>query len=238
MNGTLDFKRILKILTRRLFLIISFLFISVAMAIVVSFYVLKPIYQAETQILVNQKNTGEEAYSWSVLETDLQLIDTYNVIIKSPVIVNKVIEKLDLKMTPDQLSGQIYVSNEENSKVLTISVEDLDSTQAAEIANTVANVFKEEIPNLMNVDNITILAVAGENASPVKPNKPLNIAISGVIGLLLGIGLAFLLEFFDNTVKSENDIDEILALPIMGIVSSISDKEYDRSLPSRLTRGN
>ena len=240
MNETLDFKKILKILYRRLFLIISFIIISVSTAIVLCFYVLEPIYQAQTQILVNQKTTGQESYDWSVLETDLQLIDTYNVIIKSPVILSKVVERLALKTSPESLSGQIFVSNEDNSKVVNIRVEDPNSAQAVEIANTVADVFKDEIPDIMNVDNITILnvAAASKNPSPVKPNTPLNVAISGVLGLLLGIGLAFLLEFFDNTVKSEKDIEEILALPIMGMVSSISDKELELSLPTRLTRRN
>lgn len=92
----------------------------------------------------------------------------------------------------------------------------------------------------MNVDNINILSVAeiSENPSPIKPNKLLNIAISAVIGFMLGIGFAFLLEFLDTTIKSEQDIEEILSLPIMGIVSSISEKDLEVSLQSRVTRGN
>ncbi|RUL55165.1 YveK family protein [Lysinibacillus antri] len=239
MEESISLLNILKIIRKWMLLIISLVFVCSGISAIISYYVLPPIYEAETQILVNQKTNGQE-YAWSQLETDLQLIDTYNVIIKSPVILNKVINKLNLKTTPESLSGQIYVLNEDNSKVVNIRVEDESPLQSVEIANMVAEVFKEEIPTLMNVDNISILSVAklSENPSPVKPNKLLNVAIAAVIGLMLGIGLAFLFAFLDTTIKTEQDIEEILALPIMGIVSSISEKDLEVSLPSRTTRGN
>ena len=239
MEESISLIEILKIIQKRLFLILSLVFVCSVISAIISYYVLPPIYEAETQILVNQKNSGQE-YGWSQLETDLQLIDTYNVIIRSPVILTKVIEKLKLNTTPESLAGQINVSNADNSKVVNIRVEDESPLKSVEIANTVAEVFKEEIPSLMNVDNISILSVAklSENPSPVKPNKLINVAIAAIIGLMLGVGLAFLLAFLDTTIKTEQDIEEILALPIMGIVKSISEKDLEIPLPSRTPRGN
>ncbi|MFC7685271.1 YveK family protein [Ureibacillus sp. GCM10028918] len=232
MEETFSLITIVKMIRKRILLIISLIIFCTGASAIFSYYVLPNIFDAQTQILVNQKNTGQEGYSWTILEMDLQLIETYNVIIKSPVILNKVIETLDLETTPENLSGQIFVSNENNSKVVNIRVEDQNHKQAVEIANTVAEVFKDEIPKLMNVDNISILSVAKlkENPSPVKPSRLLNIAIGGAIGLMLGIGFALLLVVLDNTMKSEQDIDEILELPIMGIVSSISKKDLEQDI--------
>ena len=77
----------------------------------------------------------------------------------------------------------------------------------------------------MSVDNVNILspAVLAENPSPVKPNKMLNIAIGAVVGLMIGVGLAFLLEYLDTTIKTEHDVEELLHLPIIGLVSPIPD---------------
>src|SRR5690606_19621051 len=95
------------------------------------------------------------------------------------------------------------------------------------IANTVAEVFQEEIQVLMNVDNVNILspAVLPENPSPVKPNKMLNMAIALVIGLMIGVGLSFLLEYLDTTVKTEQDVEELLGLPILGFISKMPDSK-------------
>lgn len=221
MRETLGLKEILKILKKRYLMIISMLVVSVGTSVGLIFFILPEIYKAQTQILVNQKTNDQDLYSWSQIDMELQLIDTYNVVIKSPAILEKVIADIKLDTTPEELSEQITVSNEENSKVVNIIVEDPNPQQSVNLANKVAEVFKEEIPNLMSVDNINILAEAKlkSNAKPVKPNKPVLIGIAALIGLAIGVGLAFIREILDTTIKNENDIEEISNIPIIGVVS-------------------
>lgn len=224
MKETISLQEILKIIKKRFILIIGFVVIFSGTSAAISYFYLPPIYQAQTQLLVNQKAISEDSFLWNQLEMDFQLIDTYNVIIKSPAILNKVIEEQDLKLTTEQLSQKIKVSNEENSKVVNITVDDQSPKQSVEIANKVALIFKDEIPNLMNVDNINILSVAtlDNNPVPIKPNKMLNITVAGVIGLLLSIGIGLVLEMMNTTIRNEKDIEENIELPIMGIIGHIT----------------
>ena len=75
----------------------------------------------------------------------------------------------------------------------------------------------------MNVDNVTVLAKAQVtgNTSPVKPKPTLNMAIAFVVGLMISVGLAFLLEYLDNTIKSEEDLERLLELPVLGTITEI-----------------
>lgn len=230
MKEELGLREFTIIIRKRLLIIITFIFIGVGVSASISFYALTPIYQAQTQILVNQNNSSEGVYSWQTTETDLRLINTYNVIITSPVILTPVIDSLNLNLTPAQLTQQISITNENDSKVVTINVENPNPSKAVEISNTVAEVFKEQIPQLMSVDNISILSAAklSENPTPVKPNKILNIAIGGLIGLMLGVGLSFLLEVLDMTIKSEREAEEYLELPVIGIVDFIKEENDKR----------
>lgn len=237
---TMKLQDILKVIKRRLLLIITLTIIAVGIASFISFYMQTPIYKAQTQILVNQNNTSEETYSRSQIETDLQFINTYHDIVTSPVILDKVIGKLQLNTTPEQLAYQITLYSENGSKVLYIEVLDSDPVLAVDIANTTAEVFKEEIPNLMKVDNINIISVAkfNEDTSPVSPNKVRNIAIGAVMGIMIGVGLAFLFEILDTTIKGEKDVEEILNLPIMGLVGSIPvEKGKKASSKTQRVRG-
>lgn len=239
MEETISLYDIFKVLKKRIVLILSITIISTLAAAIISFYVLTPIYQASTQILVNQKTSEQQNQIQTTdIQTNLQLINTYNVIIKSPVILSKVIEILDLNTTPSALSNQITVSNANNSQVVNISVQDEQAYLAVDIANTVAQVFQEEVKELMNVDNVNILSPAElpENPSPVKPNKMLNMAIALVIGLMVGVGLAFLLEYLDTTIKTEHDVEELLGLPILGFVSKITDTNSEVPLTVKSKR--
>lgn len=208
---------------RRIVLIIGIIVLGLSMAAGLSLFVITPIYEAEAQILVNQKNEGTEAYTWDKTQADLRLINTYNVIITSPAILTKVIEQLNLTQTPEELTEKITVSSENESKVVNIRVAHEEAAQAVVISNTLAEVFQKEVPKLMAVDNITILSTAEMEAStiPVTPKLWLNLLIALVGSIMLGVLVALFLEILDTTLKNELDVEEVLELPVMGTISSM-----------------
>ncbi len=225
LKETITLQDVLKIVRKHLLFIMSFtLFIALVTAFI-SYFILQPIYEAETQLLVNQKNTDQPYIGVQQVETDLRLINTYNIIIKSPAILSKVINKLDLDLTPEILMNQITVSSASNSQVVNINVEDKQADLAVDIANTIAGVFQEEIQILMTVDNVNILSVAklDEEPEPVAPNKTLYIVAASFIGFILSAGFAIIVASLDTTIKTEQDIEETLGLPIIGLISQISD---------------
>ncbi|MBT2689211.1 capsular biosynthesis protein [Bacillus sp. ISL-47] len=231
MEETISLKELLGTLRKRAMLILSITLAAVLTSAIISFYFLTPVYQTSTQLLVNQAKNEQPVYNPGEIQTNLQLINTYNVIIKSPAILDLVIKELNLELTTDQLNNKITVGSQKDSQVVGITVEDTDPQRAADIANTTANVFHSEIKKIMNIDNVSILAKAEvkENMSPVKPQPLLNIAIAMVVGLMIGVGLAFLLEYFDNTLKDEQDIEKHLGVPLLGVISIIEEPKGQRS---------
>lgn len=224
MEETISLKELFLTLKKRLSLIIIIAAIATATSGIVSYFLLTPVYQTSTQILVNQSKNDQQVYTAGEVQTNLQLINTYNVIIKSPAILDKVIEQEELDMSAGALNGLVTVSSEQNSQVVNITVQNEDPQTAANIANAIATTFKAEISTLMNVDNVSILTNAqiGENPSPINPKPILNMAIALVVGLMAGVGLAFLLEYLDNTIKTEQDIENQLGLPVLGAITTIN----------------
>ncbi|KAA8750773.1 capsular biosynthesis protein [Priestia megaterium] len=225
MEETISLRELFAVLRKRLWLIVLITIIAATVSAVISFFVLTPVYESKTQILVNQAKNDQQLYNTQTVQTNVQLINTYNDIIKSPAILDKVIKKLKLDGSAASLGDQIQVTNAKDSQVAQIVVQDTSSERATNIANTTAAVFKKEVPKIMNVDNVSVLSKAtlGENASPVKPQPLLNVAIAIVVGLMVGVGLSFLLEYLDNTLKTEQDIENLLELPVMGVVTTIKD---------------
>ncbi|MEJ9314565.1 Wzz/FepE/Etk N-terminal domain-containing protein [Priestia megaterium] len=225
MEETISLRELFAVLRKRLWLIVLITIIAATVSAVISFFVLTPVYESKTQILVNQAKNDQQLYSNQTVQTNVQLINTYNDIITSPVILDKVIKELKLDKSAGDLSGQIQVTSSQDSQVAQIVVQDTSAKRAADIANTTASVFQKQVPKLMNVDNVKVLSKAalGENPSPVKPQPLMNVAIAIVVGLMVGVGLSFLLEYLDNTLKTEQDIENILELPVMGVITTIKD---------------
>ena len=230
MEETISLKEIFGVMKKRLLMIIGITLVAAILAAVVSYFVLTPTYQSSSQFIVNQsvQETGEQYnVNSNDIRANVEIINTYNVIIKSPAILGEVVEQLNLPYSVANLSENISVANEENSQVVTVTVTDENPATAVEIANTTVTVFQDKIKDFMNIDNVNVLTEAqlSPNPTPVAPNPVLNIAIALVLGVMIGVGLAFLLEYLDNSVRTEDDIDKHLGLPVLGVITVITEDD-------------
>lgn len=230
MSNELDLRDYVRIIRKRLWLIAVIVIAACLVSGAFSIYFQKPIYEASTKIIVNQ--TASQAMLQQLdlnqINSNIRMIDTYKEIIKTPAILDKVVERYpEFDLTTEQLAEKVKVSSVNNTQVMTLAVQDLSYGQAAEIVNAVSLIFQQEIPTLFNIENVSILNKAKLDATPapVSPNIPLNIAISFVVALMLGVGLSFLLEFLDDTVKTEEDVQRYLGLPTLGVITRMDQDD-------------
>ncbi|MDA2513001.1 YveK family protein [Bacillus paranthracis] len=226
MEETISLKELFHILKKRLAMILVIAFGAAIVSAIISFFFMTPIYQSSTQILVNQKKQDGAMIQAGEIQTNIQLTNTYKVIIKSPVILDQVKGNLNLSSTVQELTEKIDVTNEKESQVISVTAEDKNPKLARDIANATADVFKSEVAKIMNVDNVTVLSKAevSENQSPIKPRPMLNVVIAFIAGLMASVALALLLEYLDNTVKKEEDVENLLGLPVLGIVARMDEE--------------
>lgn len=91
MEEAITLQELFKIIKKRFVLIITILVLSMTVAGAVSYYYLTPIFQASTQVLINQKEFDQNQFNSQDIETNLQLINTYNVIIKARLFYRKLL---------------------------------------------------------------------------------------------------------------------------------------------------
>lgn len=229
MEETISLKEIFEVVKKRFLLILAFVLGAAVIAAAVSYFVLTPTYEANSQFIVNQKQQDQAVqYSVNDIRSNVELIQTYNVIITNSTILDEVIEILNLDYSAGSLAKTIKVSSEQNSQIVNVTATDPSPFVAADIVNTTVEVFQDKIPEIMDgADNVKVLSPAkvGPSPSPVAPNPKLNIAIAIVLGGMIGVGLAFLLEYLDNTIKTDEDVDKHLGLPVLGTISTIDDSD-------------
>ncbi len=237
MTETLSLREIYGIIKNRIRFIVAVMIVVMIITALLSYYVLTPMYQNSTQLLINQQQNVVTLNTQSI-ETDLQLVGTYSEIIKSPVILEQVISQLGLDLPYESLENKVNVEIAENSQLLTIVVTDPDPAVAVSIANKTAEVFETEIVELMNVDNVTILspAVVTENQTPVSPNPPLNILLAAIIGLIIGAAIALVLRYLDTTLRVEEDVHDVLGIPVLGEISPMHEEELPANQPIAFKR--
>lgn len=155
---------------------------------------------------------------------------TLEVIIKDKTVLEKVINELGLERTTESLAQSIQVGSIDETQVVKISVISPNPEMAANIANTTAKVFIKEIPNIMGFDDVRVLSDAQVNPYPINEsnqNKIIGAAIIG--GIVLGVGLIFLIDSLDDSIRSEQDIEHLLEVPILGSVSTMTKKNINKT---------
>lgn len=219
----IDLRDIWRIIKKGKWVLLSLPIIAMITSAIISFFVLTPRYEASTTLMVGKTYSGPDAMmlQYNDILTANQLVKTYSEIAKSRAVVEKVIKSENLDVTYEALSQGIDVKPVKDTQLIQITVEDVDPERAARLANFTANIFIGKVTEIMKVDNVNIVDRAVVPDAPVKPNKKLNVVIAGVVGLMLGLGIIFLLEFLDRTIKTGDDVQRHLDLPVLGVIPKI-----------------
>lgn len=235
MSRELDLRDYFRIIQKRVWLIALIVVLVSLLVGVYSVFIKKPVFEASTKIVVNQTSaqSAMNQIDLNQINTNIQLINTYKEIIKTPAILDEVVTNYPkFNLSAEELSKIVNVSSVNNTQVMTVVVRDTSYVRAAEIANAISEVFQRKIPEIFNVENVSILNTAKTDPpvrpQPVEPNIILNVAVGLVVSLMIGLGLALLLEYMDDTIKTEEDVKGILGLPTLAMINRVSQEELTR----------
>lgn len=216
MEKTIDLSKLIKIFKKNLKWLIILPLIFLIVGMILTFLFVQPKYAASTQVLVNQKEKNSDMMAQQV-QSNIQLVKTYSEIIKSPRILDKVSKKLGGKYSEKELSSMLTVTNQTESQIMNITVTSKNKKDAPKVANKIAKVFSDDASDIMNIDNVSILSKANE-AKKVEPKPLMNGVISVFSGLLVALFIIFIKEVFDRRIKTEEEVEELLRLPVLGSI--------------------
>ncbi|MHC9537676.1 YveK family protein [Dellaglioa sp. BT-FLS60] len=241
MEETINIEQIFNILKKHLKLIGGITITGALLAFIVTIFFMTPKYDATVQILVNRTETDNNmAAAYNTQQADVQMINTYKDIIQNKIVLDPVRKEIAKKDnfigTSDELKGQISISNEENSQVFSVTVQDTNAYRAADIANAVADTFKKKIKKMMKVNNVTIVADAIAKPDAVSPNKKMNVLIGLLLGAIIGIAIAFAIELLDKTIKGTDFLTD-LGLANLGMINHIDEIKKSQGLFGQATLG-
>jgi len=220
MEETIDLREYFFILKKKMWIIVLSAVICGVISGLVSFYVLKPVYEANTTLIVNKEVENETTQMTT--SDDLNFVQklalTYGEIIKSRSVITSTIDKLNLDMTYEDLSEAVSITNVENTQIIKISVKNENPRVASTICNTIPEIFSTEVQRIVKASGTEVIDKAAVPEEPIKPNKTINILIATVLGAMVSVFVIFLKEALNTKIKEPKDIEEKLGLPVFGVV--------------------
>jgi len=209
---------IFNILRKRWKMIISITLLATLIAAIVSFFIIAPKYEASTKVFIGKENTKDQNYNSSDIQMYQQLLKTYSEVIKTNDLVEKAIGTANLYITSGEVLKNLTVTPSANTQILEIKYISKDKILSKNVLDSVTTQFIKSSKDLIPNGNVKIIESVKIPDSPASPNKKMNIAIAFLIGLMISVGLAFLLEFMDNTFTTKDQLEQILGIPVIGTI--------------------
>ena len=183
-----------------------------------SFFIISPTYEASTKIFIGKEGAESEGYNSSDVSMYQNLIKTYSELIKTKDLVNKAIDNSQYDLSVNNVLNGITVNTLTGTQILQISYQSKSPSIAKNILESITNEFITKAEELVPNGNVKILESVELPKNPVAPNKTMNIALSFILGMMVGFGIVFLLEYLDNTYKNKEQLEKDLDIPVLGVI--------------------
>jgi capsular polysaccharide biosynthesis protein len=228
MEETISLQEMFEIVKKRASLILFTTVIGLVASVIATFLFITPKYESQTSLMVRSTSA-----STSSITNNVAMVNTYKELVKSDAVLDGAVKSLSnekgLNFTSGQLQGTIDINQPQNSQLFYLKVTTTNASEAALIANAVAKSFEKEATKTIPENKLEIVSSATASYTPVSPNKKMNLAIGVLVGLMLGVGIAFMLDFMDQSIRNRQFV-ESFDIPILGEISEMRKADLQKIL--------
>ncbi|MDM0973057.1 Wzz/FepE/Etk N-terminal domain-containing protein [Clostridium perfringens] len=228
-ENTISLQEIAYALKKRWKLIALITIAATLVSAILSFFVIKPQYEAKAKLFIGKQETQENnAYNNSDVMMYQQLMKTYAELVKTSDLVTKAVKSANLNYNQNEIKGilnNLTANPSADTQILDLSFKGGNPKEVLKVTEAITNEFISESKELIPNGNVQVIQKPQLPEHPVSPNKKLNILIAFVLGLMVGVGIVLLLEYLDNTFKSREELEKNLDLPIIGAIPDYDSME-------------
>lgn len=189
------------------------------LGLVVNLFVLHPTYTAYSRVYVmnttsatTMDSNGDMSVDAGDLNSSLMLSKDYIEIINSDLVTDAAAKKLGVK---NLKAYEVNVTAAEDTRMIKIMVTGEDPEKTAKLANILTGELTSCVRDVIKIDNVTVIDWAKNPTIPSGPAKAKNTVLAAMVGFILALGIAFLRFFMDTTIKSNEDVEKYLNLPVL-----------------------
>ena len=225
----IDIKEFFKYLLKHLLLVILIPVVLVAGVVFYDYSIKTPMYSTySTLVLVasSSTDTANSTLNNNDVTLNQKLVATYREFIKSKLVLEQVISKLNLNMNVEQLSKHVKVEAITDTVIIKITVENADPNTTQAITNTIASIFSKEVVDKFEIDNVAIIDTAAYPEKVSNNTLVRDVILAAALGLVGTAGILFVIYYFDDTVKYHENLEFEADIPVIGKIFK-TDKKTD-----------
>lgn len=228
----MDLKELFNMFWSKKFQIILIILIFSIIGFIYTIEFITPMYDASTTLVLVSSADDTLTTNTMITATDVslnsKLVATYSELIKSKNVLREVISNLNTDLEEDILKNYITVSAVEDTELIEITVRNEEPSNAAVIANEIAEVFTDKVKEIYNINNVQIVDKAEVSSEPANINHTKDIIMFASIGLVIAIIYVIVANMLDTTIKTAEDVETAYNIPVLVSIPMIKHLGNER----------
>lgn len=220
----IDLGELFSYFVQRIYIIFIAVLACLILGLSYTLFIKEPLYKSDVNVIIVSKDKNSNSSLQNEITANQKLAATYREIVESRRVLNQVINNLNLKYSVKELQEMITVENVNETEIIKITVSSEDAREAKKIADDVAKTFEKEIVNIYNLENVSVIDKAELASGSYNINIIKDSVIYIALGLVLSCGVIFVIYYFDNTIKSIEQVEKHLGVPVIGTVPTVGKK--------------
>ena len=215
---TIDLLEVLNAVRQHILAIILTTLVLAAASFGVSKFLMTPKYQASALMIVNTRQDTSATVTSDQINSATKLVSTYSIILKSDTVLNQVIQNLGLSLDYQHLAERVTVSAVDDTQVMKVTVTSDNPEWARQVCEQITQISPDVILEAVEAGSVKVISNASISPEPVSPNVSRNTALGAVAGLVISVGIVFLMVLLDNKINNEEDVSKYLDLTVVGVI--------------------
>lgn len=213
----IDLGELFKVLKKNILLVLVISLLCAAIGLVSSMFLISKKYSSEATIYITPKVTEQGTIDYNSIQTNSRMVNNYMEILKGETILAKVADQVGMESYSEVLDT-LTISNPENTELITVSLETTDPELSQQIVSLVISTFTEDMMDILNLNNVTIINDAKVNENPVSPSVPRYTILGLAVGLVISCGYVFITFLFDKRLRTREEAENFLGVPVLATV--------------------
>ena len=221
----IDLSELFKLIKKHLKLIIIFMLVGIIIAGSYTTFMIEKKYSSQGTILLKAQVVDGTTVDSSQLNSNKSMIANYIKLLQGNNIQDKIAKNLDI--STGLVRGALRISNTEDTQIIEIGAVTNDPGLSKRIVDETISVFTETVKEMLDISNIIIVDKAEINTGPVSPNLKKNMLLGAIAGVAISLGYILLAYLLDSKIKNSETAEQVLGLPVLGIIPYFEDQSED-----------
>lgn len=209
-------------------ILIPIIIVCFAISTVYSMFVATPMYSSTAKLYIVNKSSQNGQVSSTDFNISTYLTHDFAEILVDDIVISDVADELNNKYSVNTIKGFLDVEAPKDTRIIEIRVLSPNAKDSKKIADSICRVSQEKLVEIMGLDRVKVIREGSIAKRPSSPNVTKDAITGFLVGIILAVGVTYIISLTDNKISSSEDVEKIIGINVLTTIPYNDSKRMKR----------